>query len=550
MKKNVLMTACCMLMLGCCLTGCKDDEESKIPLTGITVNSAALTLAVGDRQTIVATPVPEDATDVQFTWTSKDPAIATVNSAGEVEAKAVSATGTDIEVSCGKIVATVHVTVEAAVVALQDIEIEKSDGTLLDELTLAMRVGEPAVEFTAKPVPANSTQTEFTWASDNTAVASVLYLTGRIAAKSPGTANITVTETASQKHKTIAVTVGKRIATGITPNKTSDLLRVGEEAQYTATPVPADADDEFVWTSDNTGVLTVNSETGLATAVSAGAAKIIVANKEETASAEINVTVIPTDVIALVAPADGADLLIYDEAPDYRFQWLPVAGIPGYTVKIATTAAGLATTPMAFDVGDVDHRDVTIAECKSMLDAFGITDDGNEHTLYWTVIPTGVSTPGDEVRSVKVSWPNIPPKPWNWAGASGTGGVGNDCDGWNCDKPAVSPNNTMDGDLTTYWQSIWVKWPLHRIAFNFAKECTVSKVTIHSNGLYPRTIQFRTTLGGVETVLGPFTFASGSGLLSREFVIDPPVQTTTLTIDITETDNAQGPVRINEVDVE
>ncbi|MDR0713336.1 MAG: Ig-like domain-containing protein, partial [Bacteroidales bacterium] len=443
------MTACCLLVLGCCLTGCKDDDE-KVLLTAITVNPTSLTMAVGEKRTITATPVPENASDVQFTWTSKDPAIATVNPAtGEVEAKTVSAEGTDIEVRCGEVVATVHVTVEAMVVALQDIVIEGPGGALTD-LTLAMRIGDEPVELMATPMPTNSTQTEFTWETDNNAVAGVLYLTGRITAKTVGTANITVTEAASGKFKTVAVTVGKKVPTAITPNKTSALLRVGDEESFTATPDPADADDEFIWTSNNTDILTVNSATGAAVAVAAGAATITVSsNIAPTVTAEIGVKVVSAKAIVLVAPADGADLFIYDGAPDYRFEWMKVASITAYTLKVATTEEGLATTPLAFDVGDADHRDVTQAECATILNALGI-NDGNSHTLYWTVVSTGTSV-GEEVRSVKVK-PNVLPKSmWPWIGAS-------DCyygDGLACNDPNYRPQNAIDGDLSTSWRCSW-----------------------------------------------------------------------------------------------
>ncbi|MDR1153188.1 MAG: Ig-like domain-containing protein, partial [Bacteroidales bacterium] len=246
MKTKVLMTACCMLMLGCCLTGCKEDEEEKVPLTGITVNPTSLTMAVGDKRTIAATPIPENATDVQFSWVSKSPAIATVSQAGEVEAKTVSAAGTDIEVRCGEIVATVHVTVAEAVIALERIAVEKGNPgeALTAPYEVEIILGE-VLKLTPKPVPANSTQTDFGWTTDpeTTDILSVNNVNGVVSALTRGEAHVVVTESESGKTARIKVTVLPKVLTGIalSPDKEATTLKVGQHEDFTATPVPEGA---------------------------------------------------------------------------------------------------------------------------------------------------------------------------------------------------------------------------------------------------------------------------------------------------------------------
>lgn len=80
--------------------------------------------------------------------------------------------------------------------------------------------------------------------------------------------------------------------TGVTLDKTSATLKLGETTSVTltATVAPADADDKSVsWTSSNTSVATVSG--GVVTAVSAGSAEIIVTTADGGYTATCNVTV-------------------------------------------------------------------------------------------------------------------------------------------------------------------------------------------------------------------------------------------------------------------
>ncbi|MDR1156573.1 MAG: discoidin domain-containing protein, partial [Bacteroidales bacterium] len=268
-------------------------------------------------------------------------------------------------------------------------------------------------------------------------------------------------------------------------------------------------------------------------------------------------TINPWDVvtpeISLTEPADGADLLIYDEAPAYRFQWTPLDGITNYTVKIATTQAGLATTPLTFEVTSDNYRDVTIDECKAILAAAGITNNGNTHTLYWTVVPTYWTTTRYGIRSVKVSYPNILPKNlWPWIGAS-------DCYEYDCSNPENRPENAIDGDLNTSWRCAWVNASEHRLSIDLGKVCTISKIIIHSSNefLPPKRMRFiREEVMGTQISLGDqFMFSQSSPEVGSVHVLDQPVSARYLTIDVVEStydnsNNANIQVMIAEIDLE
>ncbi|MDE7419673.1 MAG: Ig-like domain-containing protein [Muribaculaceae bacterium] len=60
-----------------------------VAVTGITLNSTAEIIRVGESVALMATVTPADATDPTITWTSSDPSIATVDAEGNVTAKGV-----------------------------------------------------------------------------------------------------------------------------------------------------------------------------------------------------------------------------------------------------------------------------------------------------------------------------------------------------------------------------------------------------------------------------------------------------------------------------
>jgi len=87
--------------------------EAVIAVSGIMLNKETLTLVTGDSETLSATVAPENATNKDFTWSSSNPAIATVDDDGYVTALqkgvvVIAATTTD-----GDHTATCEVTVEA-----------------------------------------------------------------------------------------------------------------------------------------------------------------------------------------------------------------------------------------------------------------------------------------------------------------------------------------------------------------------------------------------------------------------------------------------------
>ena len=67
-----------------CRVGVVRRPGGDVSVTGVTLNKTATTIAVGASETLSATRAPTNATNKKVTWTSSDPAVATVDASGKV----------------------------------------------------------------------------------------------------------------------------------------------------------------------------------------------------------------------------------------------------------------------------------------------------------------------------------------------------------------------------------------------------------------------------------------------------------------------------------
>jgi uncharacterized protein YjdB len=148
--------------------------------------------------------------------------------------------------------------------------------------------------LTATVLPANATIKTVSWASSNTAIATV-NASGVVTGVALGTATITATTTSGGFTASTTVTVTPPIAlTGV--NITPDSVSIGVADSYTltATTIPANASNQNVaWTSSNTAIATVNATTGAVKAVAIGTAVIRGVTQEGSYGDSSIVTVIP-----------------------------------------------------------------------------------------------------------------------------------------------------------------------------------------------------------------------------------------------------------------
>jgi uncharacterized protein YjdB len=258
-------------------------SATSIPVTSITINQDQITLTVGQTGQFTANVLPSNATNQNIIWSSAQPDIATVDNNGVVTAIAVgqaSIIATSAENS--EIFDFRYVTVNSANIPVTSVSLNKNTTTLT--------VGESET-LTATITPSNATNKNLLWSSNNTSVATVS-TSGLITAVSTGIADIMVITEDGGHTASCVVTVNAAIVsvTGVTLNKNTTTLTVGETETLTATVLPTNATNKNVtWNSNVPAVVSVLN--GTITAHSTGTATITVTTQDGGHTAQCIVTV-------------------------------------------------------------------------------------------------------------------------------------------------------------------------------------------------------------------------------------------------------------------
>ena len=152
-------------------------------VTSITLSQTSLSLVTGGSQTLTATVQPSNASNMNVTWTSSDPSIATVNANGTVTAIAGGTCTITCEAADGSGVnATCAVSVTQLVTSIT-----------LNQTTLSLVTG-GSQTLTATVSPSDANNKGVTWSSSNTAVATVDQ-TGLVTGIAEGTCTVTASAT-------------------------------------------------------------------------------------------------------------------------------------------------------------------------------------------------------------------------------------------------------------------------------------------------------------------------------------------------------------------
>ena len=183
---------------GVCVCG-KQKPDTTVAVTDVSLNQSELTLEIGGTATLTATVAPENATDKSVTWESDKENIATVDNSGKVTAIKDGTAVITATTANGK-TATCSVTVNAAVISVESVSLNK------EEITLEIGGTET---LTATVSPESATDKTVTWTSDKENIATVDN-TGKVTAVAAGTAIITA-KTANGKTATCSVTVNAPI---------------------------------------------------------------------------------------------------------------------------------------------------------------------------------------------------------------------------------------------------------------------------------------------------------------------------------------------------
>jgi uncharacterized protein YjdB/PKD repeat protein len=267
-----------------------------IPAASVAVTPTAATIEAGG-DTVRLTAVARDADGHVLaghvpTWTSSNPAAATVAASGLVSG--VAPDTTTITATIDGQSGTSDITVVPGAVASVDVS----------PATATIEAGAGMV-FTATPRDARGnalTGREINWASSDETVV-VADHDGMVSAVAPGTATLTATSEGKSGAAEITVVRAAVASVEVTPATAS--LVVGSTVQLTATPKSANgsslSDRPVIWTSNNTAVATVDA-TGLVTGVGQGTATISATSEGKTGTASVGVGVVPVASVEVTPP--------------------------------------------------------------------------------------------------------------------------------------------------------------------------------------------------------------------------------------------------------
>ena len=250
---------------------CKKEKVKSVSVTEVGLNKTSTTLIEGETETLVATVMPENATDKSVVWESSNKSAAAVSQEGLVTAVGEGKATITVKTNDGGFSASCEVTVNKKVIAVT--------GVKLSAASMTLREGDRGI-LTATVEPANATNKNVEWWTSDLDIVSVTSApggsTGYVEARKAGKATVTVKTEDGEFSASCEITVEKKEVpvTGITIEPSSLKLPAGDTYSLIPHVQPSDATNQNIkWLSTNESVATVNAE-GKVTAVAAGNAEI------------------------------------------------------------------------------------------------------------------------------------------------------------------------------------------------------------------------------------------------------------------------------------
>ena len=232
---------------------------NNIPVESVSLNHNQVEMIKGDTFKLIATVLPENASNKSIFWKSEDNSVVKFQN-GIMHAVNPGATTVSVTTEDGGKTATCNVTVKENKIDITNISLDKN--------LLKLYTGD-VITLSAIITPENATDKTLIWTSSNENVASVL--NGVVTAKNKGFTNIIAKNEASGKYGDCLVEViGKYIAIEqISLNPNAANLLIGETLALSVVFTPDNATNKNVtWSSSDTSVASI--ENGIVTARSIG----------------------------------------------------------------------------------------------------------------------------------------------------------------------------------------------------------------------------------------------------------------------------------------
>ena len=338
--------------------------------TGILLESASVTMVVGETRRAVATVVPSDAVDKAVSWTSSDPFVAYVDGAGSIVAVEAGTATLTASTSNG-LTAEMKVTVAASAVKPTRIKLDRTGTVLLGtKSTLQLNVS-------YSPAAARS---ELTWKTSKSAIAKVDG-NGLVTPVKPGTCTIAVV-TANKKKATVKV----KVVDGDPPykvklDKTGTVtLSLGDTLALNATIAPGTAQSALTWKTSKEKVAKID-QNGVVTAAGEGTCTVAVvtANKKK-ATVKIKV-VDPYKPTKVKLDKTGTVTLNIGDTLSLNATLVPATAKSALTWKTSKSA-----------IAKIDENGLVTARAAGTCTVAVLTANGKKATVKVKVVDPSVAT--------------------------------------------------------------------------------------------------------------------------------------------------------------
>ena len=370
----------------CTIVAKSDDGKTQkckihvmIPVKTIKLNKTSMKLGAGKYETLKLTVTPSNVDKRDFTWTSSNPKIATVNSSGRVKGISKGTCTIMVKTPNGK-KRTCRVTIYN-IIPVKSVKLNAASKTLNKWATYTLK---------ATISPSNASNKTLKWYSSNTKVAKV-NSAGKVTAVGPGKARIRA-KSNNGKIGSCLVTVKLVPVSGVRLKLDRLFLKKDYKTKLSAVILPSYASDKSVtWSSSDESIVTVVN--GEVTGIEEGTAVITVTSSNgKKATCDVSVvspdTEIPEILIlnkmleietgktgtieASIVAAEGADKTILWEStrPDVASvkDGVVTAKKAGYTTIIARTLFNkVATCSVRVKPPTVDVTKITLDKSSVIL---------------------------------------------------------------------------------------------------------------------------------------------------------------------------------------
>ena len=397
-----------------CIKAFTKVEEPKIDVKSVNLNENSITIEEGKTYTLIATVLPENATDQNVIWSSADESIVTVQN-GVIEGKGPGKTTVTVTTVDKELKASCEVTVEAKPISVDSVE--------LDKTSITIEIGKTEV-LIATVKPDNATNKKINWSSTDESVATVE--NGVIEGKKVGKAIVRVTTDDGKKTASCEVTVKNSekphvSVESVNLNKNSITIEEGTTEVLIATVKPDNATNKKInWLSTNESIVTVQN--GVIEGKKAGKTLITVTTDdgEKMATCEVTVEAKPISVdsveldktsitieigktevlIATVKPDNATNKKINWSSTDESVATVENGVIEGKKVGKAivrvTTDDGKKTASCEVTVKNSEKPHVSVESVNLNKNSITI-EEGTTEVLIATVKP-------DNATNKKINW--------------------------------------------------------------------------------------------------------------------------------------------------